>query len=220
MRIRLLIALALLGTVFFARLWMISSWASDVPFYDQWQAEGLQALVPWKLGTLSPGDILASHNEHRVALTRLTALALTALGGVWDPRVQMVFNASPFLRHRRDCLVVASGTFHRRREVDLRHARTCRRCGSAALVAEHDQRIPLPAVLSHRALALRHQSHPEAPRALTRLVARRYCVLPWISSAWGPASPRQQRSSSRVLAFEKPLRGVFRSHGVTLAACA
>lgn len=46
-RIRLLIALALLGTVFSARLWMISSWASDVPFYDQWQAEGMQALVPW-----------------------------------------------------------------------------------------------------------------------------------------------------------------------------
>lgn len=88
-----LAAIGLFGTVVSARLWMISSWASDVPFWDQWEAEGTQVLVPWQQGTLHAGNLLAAHNEHRVALTRITALALTALVGVWDPRVEMVFNA-------------------------------------------------------------------------------------------------------------------------------
>lgn len=218
-RIRLLIALALLGTVFSARLWMISSWASDVPFYDQWQAEGMQALVPWKLGTLSPNDILASHNEHRVALTRLTAIALTALGGVWDPRVQMVFNAFLFsatvtivwwwLQERftgagRSIFVALALTAVA--AVPLSWQNT--------INGFHSQQFYLIALsLFGINLTLRR---PE----LTRGWWLGMVCLGMDLFSMGSGFAAAAAVIVAILVFEKPMRGVFRSHGVTLAACA
>lgn len=218
-RIRLLIALALMGTVFFARLWMISSWASDVPFYDQWQAEGMQALVPWKLGTLSFGDIVASHNEHRVALTRLTAIALTALGGVWDPRVQMVFNAFLFsatvtivwwwLQERfttagRSILVTLALAMIA--AVPLSWQNT--------INGFHSQQFYLIALsLFGINLTLRR---PELSRGWWLGVVCLGLDLFSMGSGFAAAAAL----IVAILAFEKPLNGAFRSHGITLAACA
>ena len=38
-------------------------------------------------------DLFAHHNEHRILFTRLSGLALLALGGQWDPLLQMIVNA-------------------------------------------------------------------------------------------------------------------------------
>ncbi len=197
---------------------MISSWASDVPFYDQWQAEGLQTLVPWKLHTLSPGDILASHNEHRVALTRLTAMGLTSLGEAWDPRVQMVFNAFFFaatvmivwwwLQERfttagRSLLVTLALTVVTAVPFSWQNT----------INGFHSQQFYLIALsLFGINLTLRR---PEFSRGWWLGVACLALDLFSMGSGFAAAAA----VFVAVLLFEKPFSRVFRSHGATLAAC-
>lgn len=81
--------LAVLG----AKLWLIASVGNPTPIWDQWDGEAAALYLPYLSGTLSPFDLLNFHNEHRIALTRATALALLYLSGSWDPILQMLFNA-------------------------------------------------------------------------------------------------------------------------------
>lgn len=67
---------------------------SPMPDWDQWDAEASALLVPWlddDPGFL--GRLFAAHNEHRVVLTKLQALALTLANGQWDARLEAVVNA-------------------------------------------------------------------------------------------------------------------------------
>lgn len=77
-----------------ARFWLIGRYGSDLPFWDQWDAEGAGLYKRAFGGLLSFSDWVAPHNEHRVLFTRVVSYVLTALNGQWDARVQMVFNAS------------------------------------------------------------------------------------------------------------------------------
>lgn len=77
-----------------ARFWLIGRYGSDLPYWDQWDAEGIGLYKKAFEGTLSFKDWFAPHNEHRVFFTRVVSYVLTALNGQWDARVQMVFNAS------------------------------------------------------------------------------------------------------------------------------
>ena len=64
---------------------------SPMPDWDQWDAEASALLVPWledDPGFL--GQLFAAHNEHRVVLTKLQALALTLATGQWDARLAPV----------------------------------------------------------------------------------------------------------------------------------
>lgn len=79
--------------VFGARLWLIEQYASDVPFWDQWDAEGYFILKPWVEGHLTLQPLFAAHNEHRIVLTRLLTIGLFALNRQWDPLVEMTVNA-------------------------------------------------------------------------------------------------------------------------------
>lgn len=74
------------------KLWISERFATDLPNWDQWDAEGLHLLLPWQQGTLRLADLFAPHNEHRIALTKLWALVLVGLNGQWDARIQMLFN--------------------------------------------------------------------------------------------------------------------------------
>jgi hypothetical protein len=76
------------------KLWISERFASDLPNWDQWDAEGLYLLLPWQQGTLSFLDLFAPHNEHRIALTKLWALLLVGVNGQWDARIQMLFNGA------------------------------------------------------------------------------------------------------------------------------
>ncbi len=84
---------ALFAFVFAARLWLINSAGSPLPFWDQWDAEALALYRPWLAGELDWRSLFAAHNEHRIVFTRLSSLGLLGLAGVWNPWWQMLLNA-------------------------------------------------------------------------------------------------------------------------------
>ncbi len=88
-----LLAAGLFLTVVGLKLVVIDRYGSDLPEWDQWDAEGLHILLPWQRGTLAVGDFFRAHNEHRIALTKALGLAGVALNGQWDSRLQCVINA-------------------------------------------------------------------------------------------------------------------------------
>lgn len=88
-----LACLALAALVFSSRLWLIDSWGSPVPFWDQWDAEALQLYIPWLEGTFDWHVLFAGHNEHRIVFTRATTLAMFVLQDDWNLWTELTFNA-------------------------------------------------------------------------------------------------------------------------------
>lgn len=80
--------------IFGAKLWLINLAGSDLPWWDQWDAEAEMTLKPWLEGKLTPSLILHPHNEHRLVLTKLYALGLFVANGQWDARLETVCNAA------------------------------------------------------------------------------------------------------------------------------
>lgn len=86
-----LLAVALV--IFSARLWLIHNFGSSVPFWDQWDMQ-VSGLSPWLDGTLKWNDLFATHNEHRILVTRLLSLLLLILNELqWNPLLEMIVNA-------------------------------------------------------------------------------------------------------------------------------
>lgn len=83
---------AMMAIIAVAKLWLIGHVSSPTPFWDQWDAEAAGLYKPYLEGTLSFGQMFASHNEHRLVWTRLLSLGLIELVGRWEPQVQMVVN--------------------------------------------------------------------------------------------------------------------------------
>jgi hypothetical protein len=83
------VVLSILG----GRWALLKQFGSDVPEWDQWEAEGAHVLTPWLRGEPLLEGILKPHNEHRVALTKVLNLAITAANGHWDQRLQATLNA-------------------------------------------------------------------------------------------------------------------------------
>jgi hypothetical protein len=75
-----------------AKLWTIQIWATNIPYWDQWD-EARLLFKPWLEGTLTWHDFFIPHNEHRIVFTRLLDLLEVKLNGQWDPMFQMVVNA-------------------------------------------------------------------------------------------------------------------------------
>ncbi len=92
-RHRLLLLGAVGLFVFSSRLWLIQVWGSPLPFWDQWQAEGLNLYAAWERGTFQWSQLFTPHNEHRIALTRLASLGLYLVGDGWHPWNQLLLNA-------------------------------------------------------------------------------------------------------------------------------
>ena len=85
-----------LGVVLFAvgaKLALIHRYGTDQPYADQWAAEGMFLLRGPLYYHVDLSQILATHGEHRPALTRLWVRALV-LGneGQWDCFVELVAN--------------------------------------------------------------------------------------------------------------------------------
>ena len=76
-----------------AKLSLISSRGSDVPYMDEWDAVGTSLLVPAARHTLGVSNFLAAQNEHRVVLSRLLSFGLIRANGQWDGLVEMSVNA-------------------------------------------------------------------------------------------------------------------------------
>jgi hypothetical protein len=87
-----LLALACACAAAGMKIALIRAYGMPLPFWDQW-AEAADVYQPALAGSLAPLKWLAFHNEHRIVFTRLTAYALFAATGRWDPMLQMLFNA-------------------------------------------------------------------------------------------------------------------------------
>jgi hypothetical protein len=80
--------------VFAVKVFVINHFGNATPYWDQWDAEADNLYRPWIEGSLRWNDLFVPHNEHRIFITRILALALFELNGkVWDPLLQMVVNA-------------------------------------------------------------------------------------------------------------------------------
>lgn len=75
-----------------AKLWTIQIWATNIPYWDQWD-EARLLFKPWLEGTLTWHDFFIPHNEHRILFTRLLDLLEVKLNGQWDIYLQTVVNA-------------------------------------------------------------------------------------------------------------------------------
>lgn len=82
-------ALLLLGF----KLWVIYTYGNATPFWDQWDAEGVNLYKPLADGTLGWNNLFAPHNEHRIVTTRILALSLLKINQTWNPLLQMLVNA-------------------------------------------------------------------------------------------------------------------------------
>lgn len=88
------IALGLFLFIWSAKLLVVDRFGSDLPFWDQWEKEGMHLLPAWFERHELWGPLFSPHNEHRIAPTLATNLALVALGGQWDARLQCIVSAA------------------------------------------------------------------------------------------------------------------------------
>jgi len=76
-----------------AQLWLVAAAGTDIPFQDQWDAEGRGMYPALRDGSAHAVDLFRPHNEHRILWTHLLNRGLFALNGQWDPLVQLVAGA-------------------------------------------------------------------------------------------------------------------------------
>ncbi|MBI5771395.1 MAG: hypothetical protein HZA93_26715 [Verrucomicrobia bacterium] len=87
------LALSLFLLLLGSKWWVLDRYGSDLPNWDQWDAEGSGLLAPWFDHDHFLQNLFEPHNEHRVVTTKLCNLALTLWAGQWDARLECVFNA-------------------------------------------------------------------------------------------------------------------------------
>ena len=83
----------LLLVVLAAKLWLIGHFGNSTPLWDQWDAEASAVFVPYLEKQLEPAALFDAHGEHRIFFTRVLALGLFRLNGIWDPKMEMVVQA-------------------------------------------------------------------------------------------------------------------------------
>src|SRR3954469_5275124 len=91
---KLLCIVALVFTLFGAKVYFVQNFGSVVPYWDQWDAEADLLYKSYLNSDLTVPRFFSSHNEHRVVMTRALALAMFELNGGWDPILQMIVNAA------------------------------------------------------------------------------------------------------------------------------
>ena len=79
--------------IFGSKLSLIHYAGSDLPVYDQWDAEAEFTFRPWLEHRLGWQDIYQAHNEHRLITTKLYALSLLNVTGQWNGLVETSANA-------------------------------------------------------------------------------------------------------------------------------
>ena len=99
--------IGLFATMLFGiKLWLIGTYGNGTPFWDQWDAEAVGIYKPFLEGTLNWTNLFAPHNEHRIFTTRLMALALLNINGIWNHMLQMVVNAGLHIAALVLCIVL------------------------------------------------------------------------------------------------------------------
>lgn len=106
---------SLVAVVLGCRWAVIQRYGSDLPNWDQWDAEGLLMLHPWYSHSFTLATPFIPQNEHRIVLTKLLNLGLTLANGQWDQRLEAVVNAILPALVAVGWLVLAAGLFGWRR---------------------------------------------------------------------------------------------------------
>jgi len=75
-----------------AKWWLINRFGNATPIWDDWAGEA-DILKRFIEGSLSPMQILASENEHRIAFSRVFWLLLFRIDRRWDPVFWMIAQA-------------------------------------------------------------------------------------------------------------------------------
>lgn len=90
-------ALLLFFLVLGIRFVYVALFAESTPYWDQWDSEADLLLRPWADGTWRFGDLFNLHNEHRIAFSRLLAIAIfEANDRQWDNLVEAYASAAIF----------------------------------------------------------------------------------------------------------------------------
>lgn len=76
-----------------SRFIVISHDGNYTPFWDEWDGDAANLLLPYLRGNLGLHDLFRSHNEHVIFFTRLLTLAIFNISGYWDVILQMIVNA-------------------------------------------------------------------------------------------------------------------------------
>jgi len=198
------------------KLTVIGRFGSDLPNWDQWDAESEHTFLPYLQHRLHFLNLFEPHNEHRVACTKALALGLLVLNGQWDARLECVVNAA-----LHAALAVAIFLYGCRRVARPWHGVWM--AAVAALVAPpiawqnvlggfHSQQIFLVG-FSLAAVALL----PAAPAGSARWWGGLVCAtLALFTMGSGLLAAG---AVAAVLAVSGPPRATVRRHGVTIAAC-
>jgi len=75
-----------------AKLWLINTYGTSLPFWDQWD-EARVVFIPYFSGHFSISDLFTPLNENRSIFTLIYSLTLVLINHQWDNRVEMVGNA-------------------------------------------------------------------------------------------------------------------------------
>jgi hypothetical protein len=87
------LCVSLVLAAFGAKLWVIAKFGNATPFWDEWDAQA-ELFLRYENSSLSYQYFLSPHNEHRLLTARVVSLALFAANDLWDPLLQMIFNAA------------------------------------------------------------------------------------------------------------------------------
>ena len=72
---------------------MVHAFGVEVPFGDQWGAEGLYLLKPWAEGHLGFSDLFIPWNEHRIVFSRIVSILIyEGSAKTWSVMRTMYFN--------------------------------------------------------------------------------------------------------------------------------
>ena len=89
----LLLAIAFYFALVSIRFYLLGRFGSDLPYSDQWDAEGWELLRPYKTGSIDWHMLFMPQNEHRIALFRILVLALFVMNNAqWDNLVSSAFD--------------------------------------------------------------------------------------------------------------------------------
>jgi hypothetical protein len=79
--------------IFGGKLWLLDVAGSDLPVWDQWDAEDEYLIRPWLEHRLDWSILNHAHNEHHLVTSKLFALGLFVINGQWDALVEATANA-------------------------------------------------------------------------------------------------------------------------------
>ena len=94
-RAKIFIKTALLILIVLAgKWWLIDGFGGEVPFADQWAAEGETIYLPMLRGEWTWDRVFHAWNEHRIVPSRLFSIALFHLTNLqWDPTLELAASA-------------------------------------------------------------------------------------------------------------------------------